>query len=160
MNKALMNVVKNHIHPNDIVLDVGCGDKKYSTGLACKEIITLDAWDKTQPDILLDLEVADLPFEDKSVDVILMLDFIEHLDRARGYVILEQAKRIVRKKIILTTPLWWTDNADNVESPDLWCYGNIYDYHKSFWRLRDFSGWNRILGIHKLDDHYLGIYKA
>jgi len=43
----------------------------------------------------------------------------------------------------LLTPLWWSDNAENVNNSALWCYGNKYDYHKSLWTLDDFVGWER-----------------
>lgn len=152
------DLIKTYVDENDEVLDIGCGDKQRSSDLSCKRVVTLDAWDKVQPDVLLDLENNDLPFLEQSFDVVLLIDFIEHLDKERGYIILEQVKWIIRKVIILLTPLWWTDNSVNVNNSDLWCYGNKYDYHKSLWELSDFTEWNRINGLIGLDNYFVGVY--
>jgi hypothetical protein len=149
--------LNSNINISDSVLDIGCGNKEYSNNIECKKVTTLDAWDKVNPDVLIDLEVKDIPFEDYSFNVILMLDFIEHLEKERGLEILEQAKTIARR-VILLTPLWWQDNAINVENPDLWCYGNKYDYHKSLWTLEDFNSWDRALGIQDLENYFVGVH--
>jgi hypothetical protein len=151
---ALIDVVNRNLRIQDTILDIGCGDKVLSKQFKCKMVITLDAWDKVDPDILADLEVEDLPFTENSVDVVIMLDFIEHLSKDRGVVIIEQAKKIARRSIILLTPLWWTDNSVNVNDPDMWCYGNIFDYHKSLWTLEDFAGWNRFTNNPNVSDKY------
>lgn len=156
----LYDFIKHNVKINDVVLDIGCGDKKYSSNLLCKKVVTLDAWDKVEPDVLVDLEVDDLPFQPKSFDVILMIDFIEHLSKDRGHIILEQSKQISRKSVLLLTPLWWQDNSVNVNNPKLWCYGNKYDYHKSLWTLEDFVGWDRVTGIKNLQQYFVGIYNC
>jgi len=154
----LDETIKRYVDKDSVVLDIGCGDKSRSKDLGCKKVISIDAWDKVQPDIQLDLSCNDLPFEPNSVDVTLMIDFIEHVEKDRGKELIEQAKLITNKYIILLTPLWWQDNAINVENPDLWCYGNKYDYHKSLWKLEDFSEWKRILNIQDLDNYFVGVY--
>lgn len=151
---ALIDVVNSNLHNQDTVLDIGCGDKVLSNQFKCKMVITLDAWEKVDPDILADLEVEDLPFTENSVDVVIMLDFIEHLNKERGFAIIEQAKLITRRMIILLTPLWWTDNSVNVNDKDMWYYGNEYDYHKSLWTLEDFEGWTRFTNNPDVSDTY------
>lgn len=140
--------------PNDSVLDIGCGDKHRTAYLTDNKVVSLDAWEKVNPDILLDLEVSSLPFKENSFDVILMIDFIEHLSKISGKRILEEAYKICRKKIILLTPLWWSDNSENVNNPALWCYKNQFDYHKSLWTVEDFSSWTSI----PCGQYYLGIW--
>lgn len=152
------DLIKKHVGIEDEVIDIGCGDKRRSSDLLCKKVTTLDAWDKVQPDILLDLEINDIPFLKQSFDVVLMIDFIEHLEKKRGYIILEQAKQISRKVVILLTPLWWQDNKENVNNKELWCYNNNYDHHKSLWSVDDFIDWNRITGIPGLENYFVGIY--
>jgi len=154
----LFEWLHSNITKESTVLDIGCGNKEYSNSLNCKRVITIDAWKKVKPDILIDLEVRDIPFTENSFDVILLLDFIEHLDKERGKEIIEQA-RTIANKILLLTPLWWQDNAVNVENPELWCYGNKYDYHKSLWTLEDFSGWNRATNIQNTDNYFIGTYE-
>jgi len=156
---AFIDVVNQNLTENDVVLDIGCGDKNLSNRYVCEKLITLDAWEKVNPDILVNLEISDIPFPENSVDVVVMLDFIEHLDYNRGKEIIEQAKIIARKKIVLLTPLWWQDNAENVNNPALWCYGNEYDYHKSLWTLEDFEGWERFTGNPDvLDTYFVGAW--
>ncbi len=82
---------------SDSVLDIGCGDKSKTNGLSCKRIVSLDAWPNVNPDILLDLEKEDLPFGENEFEVILMIDFIEHLEKNRGKQILEQAKKFAQE---------------------------------------------------------------
>jgi len=154
------DLIKAYVQKEDNVIDVGCGDKRRSSDLVCNKVITLDAWDKVNPDILLDLTEKDLPFLKNSFDVVLMIDFIEHLDKERGCIILEQAKNITCRNIILLTPLWWTDNSINVNNPKLWCYKNEYDHHKSLWVTDDFIGWNRITGLTGLDNYFVGVYNV
>ena len=127
---------------NATVLDIGCGDKKYSN--ISPNTTTLDAWDKVNPDILLDIENNDLPFEDNSFDVIYLMDIIEHLEKERGVAILEQCKRICKQNIIIFTPLVWEDTTKYIEDKTLWCYGNEYDLHKSLWTLNDFTDWKKL----------------
>ena len=153
------DLIKTYVNETDKVLDIGCGDKRRSSDLICKEVVTLDAWDKTRPDVLLDLEINDLPFPEQSFDVVLIIDFIEHLDKERGRIILEQAKRVTKRVVIILTPLWWQDNAENVNNPELWCYNNEYDYHKSLWKVDDFTGWERINGLKGLANYFVGVYK-
>lgn len=130
-----------HITFNTKVLDIGCGNKKYSN--VSKNTTTLDAWEKVNPDILLDVAKNPLPFEDKSFDVILLIDLIEHLEKEDGERLLAECKRVA-SKIFLFTPLWWDDNSKNVQNPNLWCYGNPYDYHLSLWTKEDFQDWTTI----------------
>lgn len=154
----MLKFIKTQVNENTELLDVGCGDRKISSQLNCKKIVTLDAWDKVNPDVLIDLEKADLPFEENSFDTVLMLDFIEHVEKERGFELIEQVKKIARKNIILLTPLWWQDNSENVNNPSLWCYGNKFDYHKSLWTIEDFKGWTRNEGVSYLKDYFFGVY--
>ena len=123
---------------DDTVLDLGCGNKRFSI---FGKTTTVDSWKKVKPDYLLNLEVDKLPFVENSFDYILMIDFIEHLNKDRGRILLEDCKKIVRKKIILYTPLVFNDNSINVNNRKCWAYGNVFDYHKSLWTLDDFPDW-------------------
>lgn len=161
-NDALVAYLKEQVETGSSVLDIGCGPKLYSTPL--KEqgstVLTIDAWSWVEPDIVADLEktlVSELV--DSKFDYILMLDFIEHLDKAAGLRLIEDCKKVVNKKIFLLTPMEeiWTENHENVEDPRLWCYGNQYDLHKSMWTREDFAGWTTI-DLPKFDNYYVGYY--
>jgi len=155
-NDALIRYLLENIGIEDSVLDLGCGPKLYSTPLAEQgsKVLTIDAWAWTDPDIVADLENVDITtLVDKNYDFILMIDFIEHLDKDKGIELIEKCKSITNKKMILLTPLEeiWTENIENVTNETLWCYENTYDLHKSSWKISDFSEWTpiRIKGLKK-----------
>jgi len=141
MNYIIENISR-FINKDDLVLDVGCGNKTYSI---FGKTTTVDAWEKVNPDYLIDLEADRLPFNENSFDYILMLDFIEHLDKAKGEIVLNDCKKIVKTKIFILTPLVFNDNSINVNNISCWAYGNDYDYHKSLWTLNDFISWESIV---------------
>jgi len=91
----IVSDLKRLINSNDTVLDLGCGIKTYSY---FGKTTTVDAWDKLTPDYLLDLEKDKLPFGENTFDHILMIDFIEHLDKDKGKVLLNDCKKIVKNK--------------------------------------------------------------
>ena len=150
--------LRQTIGKNDIVLDIGSGNRTYHD-VPCKKIYGIDAWRKVKPDFLIDLEVESLPFDENTFDSIMMVDFIEHVSKEAGLRIIEECKKITKNRIILQTPLWWDDNSKNTENPSLWCYGNKYNYHKSLWEVDDFKGWNRILGIDNLENYFVGVWE-
>ncbi len=138
---SLSEWVANNTTNDGIIVDVGCGDKRYSNYLISlgRSVITIDAWDKVNPDICLDVTKNDLPFDENSVDYIIMLDFIEHLEKQDGFDLIEKCKKVCKKSLLIFTPGWWSDNSENVNDPSLWCYGNTYDYHLSLWNYEDLN---------------------
>jgi len=137
--------IYDNVEPAESVLDLGCGDKQRTKMLTRgNKVVSVDAWEKTQPDLVLDLETGVLPFGDASFDVVLMIDFVEHLNKESGQQIIAEAQRVCKKKIILFTPAYWTENRENIENPELWSYQNEYDLHKSFWTVNDFAGWKEV----------------
>jgi hypothetical protein len=161
-NDALVAYLKEQVETGSSLLDVGCGPKLYSTPLLnqCLRVLTIDAWAWVEPDIVADLEqtlVSELTTE--KFDYIIMLDFIEHLDKAAGIRLIEDCKKIVNKRIFLLTPMEeiWTENHEHVDDPRLWCYGNEYDLHKSLWTREDFAEWTTIT-LPKFDNYFLGYF--
>jgi len=142
------------------ILDIGCGDKTMIQTLKNQNITTVDGWEKFKPDLLWDLNNTPLPYEDNSFDTVLALDLIEHLNRENGVALLQDLKRIARKNILLLTPLFWTDNTQNVQNSDSPYYQNLYDLHKSRWTLDDFKDWTRITDKLYYKDYFLGVWEA
>jgi 2-polyprenyl-3-methyl-5-hydroxy-6-metoxy-1,4-benzoquinol methylase len=161
-NDTLIAHLRNNITPGSSLLDLGCGPKLYSNALRdlCDPILTVDAWSWVEPDVVADLETTRLrEITDQSWDYVLMLDFIEHLDKQAGLDLIEQVKAQTRCGIFLLTPMEsiWTDNHEHVDDPRLWSHGNSYDLHKSLWHTEDFEGWQRI-SLPKLDNYFVGFY--
>jgi 2-polyprenyl-3-methyl-5-hydroxy-6-metoxy-1,4-benzoquinol methylase len=164
-NDEVMEFLSSLIKEGDTLLDLGCGPKLYSTPFndRCKKILTVDAWESVNPDIVADLEKEDLisVVNNEKFDYILMLDFIEHIEKSAGIRLIEAAKKITNKKIILLTPLEeiWDSNHKNVNDPSLWCYGNSFDLHKSVWAKNDFVdlGWNSV-NLTGLEKYFIGTF--
>jgi hypothetical protein len=159
----LIHYMRSNIDIGSSLLDLGCGPKIYSQALLnlCAKQITVDAWPDVEPDILADLETVDIKTLVDSVDYILMIDFIEHLDKEAGIRLLDDCKKIVNNKIFLLTPLpeIWTDNIHNIENERIWSHGNQFDIHKSSWTHSDFEGWTEVK-LPSLEKYYVGYYEA
>lgn len=166
-NDELVAYLQNTVAVGSTLLDLGCGPKLYSNPLLeqCSRIVTVDAWAWVEPDIVADVENTPLAeIVSERFDYILMIDFIEHLDKTAGLRLIEECKAICNKRIILLTPLEeiWNDNHQNVQNKKLWCYGNTYDLHKSMWHPDDFAGWHTIdlNSAELLDNYYIGYHEA
>lgn len=154
---AVMAWVREHVRKRDHVLDVGCGDKRYED-LRCRRMVSVDAWRKAQPDVLLDLEKESLPFEPVSFDVVLLLDVLEHLSHESAVRVLEQAEAIARRWILALTPLpeFWTENREPVENPRCWWYGCPWGVHRSVVAPWEFGrGWERVR-LPGFAEYYIG----
>lgn len=139
-----LGFLQHHIRSGSL-LDVGCGPKDYSNPFIgiCDKIVTVDAWESVHPDVVLDLEKESLlsKFKENEFDYILLLDFIEHLDKEIGFKVIEDCKVICKQKMFMLTPMWWNDNIEPIHNESLWCYGNQFCAHKSLWTKEDFADW-------------------
>ena len=79
-----------------------------------------------------------------SVDLVIAVDFIEHLTHPDGIEFLIEANRIARHQIALFTP-WgpYPQDYDNDTIMDLAGYPGLHwQTHKSAWTPDDFPGWD------------------
>lgn len=153
--------LRNRVSSGDLVLDIGCGDKWYRPALGNVHYITIDAWYKFQPSFVLDLEEEDIPVLENSVDTVLMLDFIEHLTKERGYEIIEQAKRVSRNQIIILTPLGWDENKKLLDQESSPYFQNTFNVHKSLWSAADLDrcGFKQVKTFTFFKKCYIGIWR-
>jgi hypothetical protein len=163
-NDFLSQFINENVDTGSTVLDIGCGPKAYSSPLLEQQcrVLTIDAWDWVEPDIVANVETTPISeITNERWDYILMIDFIEHLDKDAGVRLLEDCKKIVNKKIFLLTPLpeIWTDNIHNIENERIWSHGNQFDIHKSSWTHSDFEGWTEVK-LPSLEKYYVGYYEA
>lgn len=142
---------------NASILDVGCadGDMVEITGLdkIC-EVVGVDlhfpylkrakTWDRFSSLLLCSAE--HLPFRDKSFDVVMCLEVIEHFDTKEiGRKVIQQLEAVARRRVIISTPLGLTWQEEYG--------GNIHQEHKVGWRAVELAR----LGY---QIHYVGVVET
>ena len=108
VDAALVDFVAEHAGGR--VLDLGCGLGGYSRALAERgfEVRALDVvpdYVERARSIGVDAELYDgdrLPLEDGSVDTVILLEVLEHLDDPAA--LLREARRVARTGVLVTTP--------------------------------------------------------
>lgn len=147
----LGELVQKEIGRKDSVLDLGCGimapildtcPTYLKTKLRCKFIVGVDIFRNYLEEIkdkegiaVMNLEIRDLSmFLDKSFDIVLLLDIVEHLEKDEAEKLILEAERIVRKKVIIYTPSYFYDNIEHEKEHFPYCGlgDNPYFGHKSF----------------------------
>lgn len=85
--------------------------------------------------------IMPLPFEEKSFDIALCLQTLEHLEKEEGKLLLEQMEKIARKQVIVTTDVGeFVQGQSNT--------GNPLQEHKYVWSIKELqeSGY-KVFGI-------------
>jgi len=138
----LGELCQKEIEKTDVVLDMGCGIMQATldmiptypkTRLLCAELVGIDRFRKYLEVIKTQVstvegDILSAPFREKSVDVILLLDVLEHLVPEDVSHVLRDTERIARKKIIVSTPFKWSEN-ENINAYDLG--ENVLQRHKT-----------------------------
>lgn len=130
----LGELVQNEVTESDTLLDLGCGVMQATDGLICKYIVCcdiflpyLDELKYRYSTIRLNLNELD-KFPDNSYDVVICLDVLEHLDKELAIFVIENMKRICRRKAIVYTPRFFDSNTEAVDNA--WGFGkNDYQKH-------------------------------
>lgn len=137
--------IHEFIPDDSTILDLGCGNGIPFQETNYPKLIGIDIFrkrfDMPEYDLVIfhdALRINEL-FLDNSFDVVIGIDFIEHLSRENGFEIMEKAEKIAKKKVIFFTPKEWSTNKQGVEDPHNWSYGNPANYHKSIWTEEDFT---------------------
>tara|TARA_Y100000310_G_scaffold129165_1_gene128308 strand:- start:449 stop:1018 length:570 start_codon:yes stop_codon:yes gene_type:complete len=129
MGNWLTEEVNKHLHPDQTVLDLCCGNGQVSDGLVYGEIVGvdickeyLDMYNESvsgssviQFDLKQISSSKEKVFADNSFDVVLCLDGVEHLEQQDGEKLVERIEKIANKKVIIFTP----ENAENPHMPVL-----------------------------------------
>ncbi|MHA2642822.1 MAG: class I SAM-dependent methyltransferase [bacterium JZ-2024 1] len=122
------------------VLELGCGsgdnlcflnNVKVRVGVDIFEPCVRKAVERTDSIVYLkaDAFTALTLFPEETFDAILMIDFIEHIERGRAELLIHYAKMVSRKKIIIFTP-----NGFVPQTTDDRGLGNdYYMTHRSGW---------------------------
>ena len=80
-------------------------------------------------DQIIKQSLPKLPFKDKSVNLILCTEVIEHLTRKDGLTLLDEIDRVCQGRVIITTPNTFFETMP----------GDPEDKHLSIWSIKDFK---------------------
>jgi len=105
------------------ILNIGCfwGRDYYYLSSKGKEVINIDLENQNLPNMTIhDITKGEMPFDDKTFDVILIPEVLEHI--FEDFLTLKKLKRILKDdgKIIITVP-FYSDGGDyhvRIYSPD------------------------------------------
>lgn len=140
------------VKQTDTVLDIWCGIKpqniiKPITHICCepyKEYVDflLNKMKKYSNLVVMNInrqETVDILTE-KSVDTIVLLDVIEHLEKQEWYELLKKTVLLARKQVIIFTPYWFLPQEVPAGMKDAWWLDWAeWQRHKSWWTEEDFS---------------------
>jgi len=146
MGNWLTSLVNQHTTKNDSILDLCCGAGVVSDGFVYKNITGVDIY-KPYLDIykknVLNSEIITsnlsetllADFKDKSYDIVVCLDGVEHIEKNNSIKLIENMERVARKKVIIFTP----EHAEDPEkivpnfSHNAWGIegGDSFQIHKS-----------------------------
>jgi SAM-dependent methyltransferase len=118
------------------ILDIGCADgdmmgfinnrkRFYTVGIDVYEPYLEECKRAKTHDENILCDVRKLPFEDKSFDVVLFLETIEHLEWEEGLKVIQDIERIARRQVIISTPVAFAKQEAYGENP--------HQEHRSFW---------------------------
>jgi ubiquinone/menaquinone biosynthesis C-methylase UbiE len=123
------------------ILDVACGLGDWGFLMRTRKLghsylIGLDIWhpnlERLRPiDIyseLVDARIPPIPFKNKSIDISVACEILEHLPKEVGSRFLAELERVTNERIIVSVPL---------NFPQGEAYGNPYEKHVSKWSPSD-----------------------
>jgi hypothetical protein len=126
------------------VLDVGCGlslksqylDADVRVGVEIHRPF-IERIDASVPYAVVNASALDLErlFLPRSFDLVLVLDLVEHLDKADALRVIEMAEAIARVAVIIETPRGFVP-----QDIDIWQGGgDQYQTHRSGWQPEEFT---------------------
>jgi ubiquinone/menaquinone biosynthesis C-methylase UbiE len=94
------------------ILDVACGRGEWFYQRPLAEWVGIDIWLPYLQALALEERniehvrgiVTHLPFQQRSFDLVLCIEILEHLTAQDGLRMFDEAKRVARKVVIVTTP--------------------------------------------------------
>jgi ubiquinone/menaquinone biosynthesis C-methylase UbiE len=124
--KRVAKECKPFIEPKSTLLDIGCGHGLFTKGLQKEfdlKVLGADIKDQRKVDIpFLLTDGKSLPLKDESFDFVLIAFVLHHIKEAE--LVLKEAKRVARKKIII-----YEDIKEGV-------WGNLVCFfHALFWSI-------------------------
>lgn len=128
----------------DSVLDVGAGCGKFINPLIVSRKEAIEAQRNYAPGLNVDAVYIGtaqdwLPkIRDEHVDVVIALDFIEHLEKPEAIAVIKEMQRVARERVVIFTPNGF--HPQNKEMPNADRYSDDewrWQTHRSGWTVKD-----------------------
>lgn len=137
----------NSIKSCSKLLDIGCGIKPF-TKVKCKTHICCEPYneyvevlnEKYKDLLILNMSWQDVveKFPSSSVDTILIIDVIEHLEKKEALDLLTKTLKIASQQVVVFTPLGFFEQ-NHPDGIDAWgLHGGKWQTHRSGWYPEDF----------------------
>lgn len=117
-------IIKERVHDQDMVLDIGCGTLNATDGPIGRIHMGVDCYEPYLDSLKDQIPTlcGKLPYVlngilPRSWDVVILLDVIEHLSKAEGVATLKRAEAIARKRVAVFTPDGFVENHPIPEDP-------------------------------------------
>lgn len=125
----------------ETVLDVGAGIRPFNwykpSRHVCVEPYPVYAWLLRRAGYEVFSGTAEEGLNTLKAEQILLLDVIEHMDRAVGERVVDLARKAASRQVVLYTPLGFM-----AQDGDAWGLGgHEWQRHRSGWTPEDFPGW-------------------
>jgi hypothetical protein len=162
-SRQLMPSAARRLRASGTVLDIGPGIRPQNV-VASRHHVCCEPYDEyaklltLSPDLLVlqaSWQDAVALFPPQSVDSVVLVDVIEHLERQTGFDPLDRTVAIARHQVAVFTPLGFMPQ-EHPDGRDAWGLGGgDWQRHRSGWEPRDFAGWSIIAceDFHKTDVH-------
>ena len=156
----------NQILKDRSVLDIGCGDGRnfnpnsgIYVGIDNNNRILSYKPNTTNFLMKYDFSNGLIPFLDKSFDAVLLIDVIEHLEKDKALILLKEAERIAKEKIIIYTPegfLEQNEKEGKLRDPGF----DTYDIHRCGFEKKELEEMGYVIEIYNGDSVHNRQYNA
>lgn len=148
---------KPHLTDVDALIDVGPGLRPQSL-VRAKSVICIephgeyaDALEEAGFKVIREAAPDALGafWDGPAVDTVMMLDVVEHMEKADGVDSIRRACTIARRQVVVFTPLGFLPQSGGEEADPWGMQGQHWQQHRSGWTPADFPGW-----LHLIDENF------
>jgi hypothetical protein len=136
----MIRLLRRELAGMGTILDVGCGSDSPLQFVHGPRKVGVDAFAPSLEasrarglhDEYLQMELQGLALAPKSYDAVVLLDLIEHFEKAEGLAFLARLEAIARRKVLVFTPNGFLAQPPYEDNP--------WQLHRSGWEVGEFEG--------------------
>lgn len=177
----MADIIKNYIKEDDTVLSLGCGICNEIEGIKFKNFLGVDIYQPYVDELkkrninAICRNIIDFESDDRSYDIVLLMDIVEHLEKEDAIKVIEKAQRICSKKVILYTPSKFIDNKT---SSSYLGHGDVFEWlnndpispykglginkfqeHRCVFSKKELENMGFVVNVTEIDNNFFGVYE-